>query len=175
MQLRYLNEYADFFTKNGEKSFREHFPGGALVGTGMIGHLSDRPPAWERRTLTYIDLDQVDEMPSVVGRVWRVRKTLVDAHRHQITLGRAYDNDIVVPEQTVSTHHCVFMFEPHRMRVADLESLNGTKLNGDLLDAYQSRPIYSGDAVTIGRVLVGYFDATAFVQRVGALARGQAA
>jgi signal transduction histidine kinase len=46
------------------------------------------------------------------------------------TVGRARDNDIVILDQSLSRHHAKIDVGPDRVRITDLESRNGTFLNG---------------------------------------------
>jgi pSer/pThr/pTyr-binding forkhead associated (FHA) protein len=52
-------------------------------------------------------------------------------------MGRAPDCDIALPmalrHRDVSRYHCAFEIEPPTVRVRDLESLNGTYVNGELI------------------------------------------
>jgi serine/threonine-protein kinase len=52
-------------------------------------------------------------------------------------VGRAADCDIAVPRdmihRDVSRHHCAFEIDPPTVRVRDLNSLNGTYVNGEKL------------------------------------------
>lgn len=46
------------------------------------------------------------------------------------TLGRHHDNDIVLHEDLISRHHCVFFLKDRNFYIKDLGSLNGLFLNG---------------------------------------------
>jgi Mg-chelatase subunit ChlD len=60
---------------------------------------------------------------SAGGKVYRIRKTVV-------RIGRAKDNDIVLPCETVSAHHAVLEWRDGAFFVQDLGSTNGTRKNG---------------------------------------------
>jgi ABC-type multidrug transport system ATPase subunit len=66
-----------------------------------------------------------------------------------ISVGRRSDNDVVLATERASRHHARIASDGDRWFVADLESMNGTYLNGERL-AGQSRWLTSGDTVTIG-------------------------
>jgi FHA domain-containing protein len=65
-------------------------------------------------------------------------KCLVDSQGRQLTLrsdaptrvGRSSDNDLVISDETVSHHHAVISFDGDRAFVRDLDSFNGTYLQG---------------------------------------------
>jgi predicted component of type VI protein secretion system len=47
-----------------------------------------------------------------------------------ITIGRGPDNTIVVNDQSISTHHAKLLLEDDTYRLRDLDSRNGTRVNG---------------------------------------------
>jgi hypothetical protein len=66
-------------------------------------------------------------------------------------LGRGEDCDIVLPDASVSSHHCKIMLEKHCLRVVDLGSTNGTRINGEIIAESILQP---GDSFQIGSVMV---------------------
>jgi eukaryotic-like serine/threonine-protein kinase len=62
----------------------------------------------------------------------------------QCVVGRATDCDIALPmdlfHRDISRHHCVFEFDPPTVRVRDLNSLNGTIVNGEKIGQRQNEP-----------------------------------
>lgn len=81
----------------------------------------------------------------------------VDADR--TTVGRTRDNDIVLQDPAVSGHHCEFKTDRLGLVVVDLDSSNGTYVNGRRVQAVA---VYDGDALKIGqfqgRIAVRRFD-----------------
>lgn len=74
-----------------------------------------------------------------------------------IILGRAPECDLVLDSERVSRRHAEIAFEDGRWRVEDLDSLNGTKVNGTKLKG-QTAIVGSGDVVEVGphhMILVG--------------------
>ena len=47
-----------------------------------------------------------------------------------ITIGRGADNTIVVNDPSISTHHAELLLEGDTYRLKDLDSTNGTRVNG---------------------------------------------
>ncbi|MEB4211513.1 FHA domain-containing protein [Mycobacterium sp. 94-17] len=66
-----------------------------------------------------------------------------------IKIGRANDNDIVIPEVLASRHHATLVPTPHGTEIHDNRSINGTFVNGVRLD---SAVLHDGDVVTIGNI-----------------------
>ena len=65
------------------------------------------------------------------------------------TIGRATDNDIVIPDVLASRHHATLVTTPQGVEIRDARSINGTFVNGSRID---SAPLSDGDVVTIGNV-----------------------
>jgi pSer/pThr/pTyr-binding forkhead associated (FHA) protein len=64
-------------------------------------------------------------MPKLV--ISGVTHELVD---EAITIGRGADNTIVVNDPSISTHHAQLLLEGDTYRLKDLDSTNGTRVNG---------------------------------------------
>jgi DNA-binding response OmpR family regulator len=76
--------------------------------------------------------------------------------RHVLVLGRAPDCDLVVAEPRVSRHHAELRRSGDGFLLADLNSTNGTHLNGHLLS--QPLPLRDGDVVEVGSARFVYHD-----------------
>ncbi|WP_437339794.1 FHA domain-containing protein [Mycobacterium asiaticum] len=66
-----------------------------------------------------------------------------------VKIGRADDNDIVIPEVLASRHHATLIPGPKGTEIRDNRSINGTFVNGTRVDSAQLR---DGDVVTIGNI-----------------------
>ena len=55
---------------------------------------------------------------------------IVDLIEERITVGRALDNMIRLEDGTVSHHHAMFLIDGTDFKVRDLNSTNGTRVNG---------------------------------------------
>jgi pSer/pThr/pTyr-binding forkhead associated (FHA) protein len=67
---------------------------------------------------------------------------------NSITVGRTPDNSIVIDNPAVSTHHARIEARMGSLTLSDLESLNGTFVNGQRV---QSKALKDGDVITIGK------------------------
>ena len=65
------------------------------------------------------------------------------------TLGRAQGADFIVDAALVSRVHCRFILDNEGLGVEDLDSTNGTWVNGRKV---QRAPLIDGDKVKVGRV-----------------------
>ena len=66
-----------------------------------------------------------------------------------IKIGRATDNDIVIPDVLASRHHATLVPTPGGAEIIDNRSINGTFVNGARVE---SAMLHDGDTVTIGNV-----------------------
>ncbi len=65
------------------------------------------------------------------------------------TIGRANDNDVVIPDVLASRHHATLIPTPGGTEIVDNRSINGTFVNGTRVD---KALLDEGDVVTIGNV-----------------------
>jgi pSer/pThr/pTyr-binding forkhead associated (FHA) protein len=86
---------------------------------------------------------------------------------HLITLGRAPDNDVVVPDSSISRFHAYVKEGANRQwLIQDAGSTNGTTVNGNAVPRQGSgSPIElnSGDDVRLGQVELTFLDADALL------------
>lgn len=66
-----------------------------------------------------------------------------------VKIGRATDNDIVVPDVLASRHHATLVPTPAGTEIQDNRSINGTFVNGARVESALLR---EGDTVTIGNI-----------------------
>ena len=65
----------------------------------------------------------------------------------EISLGRSSQNDVCLVDPILSRHHCRISFHGGVLSVEDLDSANGTLVNGDEV---KTAELHNGDTVTIG-------------------------
>jgi transcriptional regulator with PAS, ATPase and Fis domain len=64
-----------------------------------------------------------------------------------ISIGRDASNDVAINDSALSRHHCQFERGPDQTLLTDLDSRNGTLVNGVPI---RSRPLVDGDQIRIG-------------------------
>jgi ABC-type multidrug transport system ATPase subunit len=74
-----------------------------------------------------------------------------------IKIGRATDNDIVVPDVLASRHHATLIPGPAGTEIVDARSINGTFVNGARIDRAM---LHEGDVVTIGNIDLAFVGGT---------------
>jgi pSer/pThr/pTyr-binding forkhead associated (FHA) protein len=75
-------------------------------------------------------------------------------------IGRDSENEIVLDDAMVSRYHAMLFAEPQGIVLVDLESTNGTLLNGTLVLPDVPMPIKDGDLIAVGRVIACYREGT---------------
>ena len=79
--------------------------------------------------------------------------------RDRVTIGRSRDSDIFLPDQWLSRHHAEIRRDGGTFVVVDLDSKNGTLLNGDQVAS--SERLRHGDVITLGEHILTFSDDTA--------------
>ena len=77
----------------------------------------------------------------------------VELTEDRVTIGRALDNMIRLADGTVSHHHAVFNLDGDGYKIRDLNSTNGTRVNG--LRSTEIR-LHDGDQIRMGAVEMRY-------------------
>jgi len=74
-----------------------------------------------------------------------------DASQSAITLGRRSTNDVCISDLSVSGNHAVIRFENDQIILEDLNSTNGTYVNGQII---QSVKLHPDDEIIVGKILL---------------------
>lgn len=69
--------------------------------------------------------------------------------RNSVSVGRAAGNDIVIDSGSVSKKHCMITNKNGRLFIQDLNSTNGTYINGE--EIHFDTEIFSGNTIRIGK------------------------
>jgi hypothetical protein len=165
---QFMSEYAVEMKELGPTAFQVKYRGGVLVGVGMVAKVSERPLSWRRRTLAAIELEEVTQVASIFDRVWRIRKDPGSQRGAAITAGQSADNDIVLPEYTVSTQHVAFNFDAAGLSIMDLGSFNGTKVNSVLIEPLSNYRLKDKAQIVLGRIRFDYLSSDSFLAAVHA-------
>lgn len=78
--------------------------------------------------------------------------------KERYTVGRLQDNDIRIDNPTVSGHHSLIINILNDSFLEDLNSTNGTYVNGRLI---KKHALQSGDVITVGRHQLRFVDGVA--------------
>lgn len=96
------------------------------------------------------------------SRVYPLRKREENPFGNMVTLGRATNNDLVVPHRAVSKFHAYFRPTGAQWSVYDAGSLNGTQVAGRRLPTERAQPLQPGIELVLGEaVRLLYLDGAA--------------
>lgn len=73
----------------------------------------------------------------------------------RITIGRANENDLTIDNLLLSRQHAIIAFTNKRHTITDLDSINGTFVNGNKVNKHILEP---GDVITLGDVSMIYIN-----------------
>ncbi|MFT6301118.1 MAG: pSer/pThr/pTyr-binding forkhead associated (FHA) protein [Granulosicoccus sp.] len=69
-----------------------------------------------------------------------------------ISIGRRSDNDVAIPNRSISGKHAKICLEDGKAFLEDLNSTNGTYVNGEIV---KRRTVQSGDDIILGKIRLG--------------------
>jgi SARP family transcriptional regulator, regulator of embCAB operon len=72
------------------------------------------------------------------------------------TIGRDNENDIVLEAATVSRQHAMLLHDSAGALLVDLESFNGTLVNGVPMHSDEPVRLVDGDVIQLGEVVARY-------------------
>ncbi|MEE2828337.1 MAG: FHA domain-containing protein [Myxococcota bacterium] len=106
-------------------------------GPGTMRHLQTAQASFAPSVVQYVTLDHHVSPPT----------------SRWISIGRTSENDVAVNDYAVSRHHARFRFvEGAGYVIEDLESVNGTAVDGDWIDTSEPVGIRSGQRLRFGRL-----------------------
>ncbi len=76
-------------------------------------------------------------------------------NQHEVSIGKAPHNEIVLPDPTVSNTHAVIMVRDGGYSIVDLGSRNGTYVNGERLSTH-ARTLLHGDSIQLGQTVLTF-------------------
>ncbi len=77
--------------------------------------------------------------------------TKIPLPKHKVSVGRREDNDIVLKDQGASRYHCTLELVEGGCLVTDLNSHNGTRVNGERIE---SAIVSADDEICIGKTII---------------------
>jgi FHA domain len=164
----YLKDYREELKRVGEAVFKQRYRSPMLIVTGRTGELLDDSQS-EDKTMIATPSAKPPEAMALLHRVFAVAKA-AHAQRGPIVLGRSGQNDIAIPEYSISKRHCYFEFAQDGTKVADCGSTNGTILGDAKLAPREPVPIRDGSTLSLGRFVFSFRTAVGFLAHVKSLA-----
>lgn len=154
----------DTFSKNGILVNGKQVDGKAVIADGDIITIGSVPLKFLcAEAISSVSKSQIRTAARTGNTRGVAYAVLVDVKTHKpvylkkkdVLIGRGDDADIQLPNQTVSAHHARIHMTSKGWALSDLDSHNGTKLNGRFIT--QPQLIFDEDMITFGdRVFIFY-------------------
>lgn len=154
----------DTFSKNGILVNGKQVDGKAVIADGDIITIGSVPLKFLcAEAISSVSKSQIRTAARTGNARGVAYAVLVDVKTHKpvylkkkdVLIGRGDDADIQLPNQTVSAHHARIHMTSKGWALSDLDSHNGTKLNGRFIT--QPQLIFDEDMITFGdRVFIFY-------------------
>ena len=90
-----------------------------------------------------------------------VVKAAGNSYPDRVSVGRARNCDIVMRDPSISKLHAHFRVGGAKVELVDIDSQNGTRVNGRALAPHQPAQVANGDTVLFGSVACKLVDAAA--------------
>jgi pSer/pThr/pTyr-binding forkhead associated (FHA) protein len=143
----YLADFEAEYRRLGPQSFVRAYPWPVLIVTGIGGVLQGNQSRSGTMIAANSDLLQAT---ALAGRVFPVVKGR-NSSPGPVSIGRTSDNDVAIPEYTISTRHCIVALVDGEYRLTDLGATNGTFVNDVLLAPRKPAHLRGGETVRMGR------------------------
>lgn len=129
------------------------------IGAGLLTpNDSSRGP----RTMRHLRQSNEAYLPSVL-RYTTLEHRVSQSKGLWLSIGRTSDNDVVINDYAVSRRHARFRQVPGAgYIVEDLDSVNGTALDGEWLEARVASKVRSGQCLRFGRLGFTFLEPTDF-------------
>jgi transcriptional regulator with GAF, ATPase, and Fis domain len=107
---------------------------------------SEDSPAIETRAVGWRPAGQLGLQAVVLSGNHKGQSVVLGGHTR---IGKSGDNDITLTDDTVSRHHCELLRAPDGVHVRDLESTNGTRIDGTRI---REGVLGTGQVLKVGEV-----------------------
>jgi len=154
----YLADYESELERLGLQSFTKAYPSSVLIVTAVGGFLAGN--STRSGTMTVVSTEEV-QATALAGRVFLVAKGK-NSRPGPVTIGRTADNDLVIPEYSISTRHCILALVDGEYRLTDLGGVNGTLVNEVRLAPLKPCVVRGGDTLRLGRFTLMFHLARGF-------------
>jgi hypothetical protein len=162
----YLEQFSEQFRQVGEESFKRLYPSAFLLTLGMAGDLAESHGSG---TSIINVSDGILERGRIAGRVFSLVKGRYSP-KGPITIGRTAENDVVIPEYSVSRKHCFLTTVDGEYRITDWGSANGTLVNEVDIGKMVPKRLVGGEIITLGRLMMLFLPPRHFVEHVRGVA-----
>jgi len=109
-------------------------------------------PALRRVDTVSSEQTETEAGPSSVELIAVAVRKRQDVFPEMITIGRTGNNDVVIPDATISKFHAYFRIKPDGLELVDAGSRNGTRVMGRVISPKQGVDVSVGTRVRFGSI-----------------------
>jgi FHA domain len=170
MTAGHVDDFILELKRVGEVAFRKRYSAPVLIVTGRAtrGKRADTDEVTRVTSLKASGKHRANL--ALVRRVFPIEKA-PHAPAGPVVVGRTPENDVSIPEYSISKRHCSFELKGGLMTVADCGSTNGTTLNGTPLVVDAPVALCGGEQITMGRFTFVYETPAGFLEYVSGLVK----
>jgi FHA domain len=166
----HVDDFVQELKRVGEVAFRKRHPTPVLIVTGRATRGTRAGTDEDTRVTSVAKSGKHRASLALVHRVFPLSKA-ANASSGPVLVGRTSENDVSIPEYSISKKHCAFELREGSMAVFDCGSTNGTLLNGTKIEGGTSVPLCGGEIITMGRFTFVYETAAGFLEFVSGLVK----
>lgn len=170
MPAGHVDDFVQELKRVGEVAFRKRHAAPVLIVTGRATRGKRADADEVTRAIPLKGSGKHRESLALVHRVFPIEKGR-HAVAGPIIVGRTSENDVSIPEYSISKRHCAFELKDGLMTVVDCGSTNGTTLNGARLEPDAAVPLCGGEQITMGRFTFVYETPAGFLEFVSGLVK----
>ena len=139
------------------QGFLQRYPSPALVAMGVlkVEEIRARVGSTMQVSVARPARHSPREKHPLAGRVFWIPR--VERADGELVIGREAPADVVVPDNSVSSRHCVIRWDPDEVTIIDAGSTNGTLVNLKTMRPGSSTELLNEDIITLGRHSFQYF------------------
>lgn len=160
-----LEALAAEFNEAGEDAFRQQYACGFLV----LQHGPPRGDDWIDLNTSEASLPRPKDLGRRLSGIKAIPlvKSTRNAFGSKITVGRARNNDVIIRAPKISKLHSTFFPDGKGgYKLQDMESLNGTVINGTRLKKKQRAQLKSHDLISFWRYVFEYINLDGLVAMI---------
>jgi FHA domain len=170
MPAGHVDDFVQELKRVGEVAFRKRNAAPVLIVSGRATRGTRAGTEEITRVTSLVKSGKHKASLALLNRVYPLAKG-VHAPAGPIIVGRTSENDVSIPEYSISKRHCAFEVRDGMMTVADIGSTNGTLLNGTRLEGSTPVPLCGGEMITMGRFTFVYETPAGFLEFVSGLVK----
>jgi pSer/pThr/pTyr-binding forkhead associated (FHA) protein len=161
IEIHLIRDLTEKLQGYGEDIFRNlhPYPFMVVIHKPPEDHEWIDPRTAESKVSDIVGLGKLSKSMEAVAVV----KSNRNAFKSVITVGRARNNDIVLRAPKISKLHAQFILDEAGYLLADMDSANGTMVNGAQLEKNQQVRLEGGDQIAFWKYIFEFYDLDSFI------------